>query len=193
MAATGVLRFDPVEHKYLLADRELPSVTTILRDAQLVDDTWFTEEARLRGTAVHAAIERLHQQRPFFDVNADYRGFVEAYLAFLASSQFTWAASEVRVYDEARGYAGTIDLLGALPGHPKVLIDIKTGHVPPTVGPQTYAYARCLETFHERYALHLSFDGQFRLTPLRDWRNDEADFLAALRLYVRKRAFYGTR
>jgi hypothetical protein len=118
---------------------------------------------------------------------------MEAYLAFLASSRFLCESSELRVYDPTRGYAGTIDLIGALPGHKHVLIDIKTGTVPKSVGPQTYAYARCLDRFHERYALNLQANGDFALIPLRDIREDEQDFLAALRLYTRKRAFYGTR
>ena len=190
--ATG-LTFDAAEHRYYLGTRELPSVTSILKDVGLVDDTWFTEEAAERGTAIHLAVERLHASQPYFNVRSEYVGYMEAYLAFLASSRFLHEASELRVYDPIRGYAGTIDLIGALPNHKHVLIDIKTGSVPPTVGPQTYAYARCLETFHERFALHLKADGTFRLLPLKEWREDEADFLAALRLYTRKRTQYGTR
>ncbi len=193
MSDTEDLRFDEAAHRYFLGARELPSVTSILKDAGLVDDRWFTEESAERGTAIHQAIERLHRSLPYFNVGPELVGYMEAYLAFLASSRFLCEASEIRVHDPVRGYAGTIDLLGALPGHKHVLIDIKTGTVPKSVGPQTYAYARCLETFHERYALNLTENGQFRLVPLTDWREDEADFLAALRLYTRKRSHYGTR
>jgi hypothetical protein len=194
MLATATdLHFDASAHRYFLGARELPSVTSILKDAGLVDDTWFTEEAAERGTAIHKAIERLHASQPYFNVSSQYVGYMEGYLAFLASSRFLCEASEFRVCDLTRGYAGTIDLIGALPGHPHVLIDIKTGTVPKTVGPQTYAYSRCLKRFHERYALHLQADGVFSLHPLRDIREDEADFLAALRLYHRKRTVYGTR
>jgi hypothetical protein len=187
------LRFDARTHRYTLGTRELPSVTTILKDAGLTDETWFTEESAARGTAIHQAVERLHASQPYFNVSSDYVGFMEAYLAFLASSRFLHQVSELRVYDGARGYAGTIDLLGALPGHRHVLIDIKTGSVPATVGPQTYAYARCLDQFHDRFALHLRADGTFTLLPLKAWRDDEQDFMAALRLYTRKRSHYGTR
>ena len=59
--AVGV-RFDPIGHRYWTGARELLAVTTVLRDAGLVDAAWYTDAARERGAALHAlteAIDRL--------------------------------------------------------------------------------------------------------------------------------------
>jgi hypothetical protein len=48
-------RFDSIRHEYVANDtgEVLPHVTGMLQKAGLVDDEWFTDEGRVRGTAVH--------------------------------------------------------------------------------------------------------------------------------------------
>ena len=50
----AVIKLDRETHTYT---PNLPSVTEILRSVGLIDATWYTEEARQRGTAVHLACE----------------------------------------------------------------------------------------------------------------------------------------
>lgn len=51
-----MIRFDEVDHAYYLHGVRVPSVTQMLRADNMIDATWFTAEARERGSAVHAAL-----------------------------------------------------------------------------------------------------------------------------------------
>lgn len=176
--------FIAAEHRYLLnGERELPSVTKILKDQGLIDDQWFTEQARLRGDYVHLACRMLDDEELAIDsLDPGIAGYVAAYQKFLTLTTPDWIYVEHRVFDPVLGYAGTLDRAGLLQGE-KVLLDIKSGGLYPSVGPQTAAYRRCLPEPHtwKRTALQLSGDGSFTLHPLTD-RGDEEVFLSALRL-----------
>ncbi len=186
---TAVLAFDPASHRYTLGERELVSVTQVLRDVGFIDDRWFTEQAALRGTAVHAAVDRFHVTGdvPTDDVCAP---FFDAYLAFRQASGFDVQVVEERICDPLLGYAGTLDLRGRFSGfnHGDDVIDIKTGNVPTWVGYQTAAYARCLGGRVRRWALQLRANGSYSLQPLTA-RNDERVFLAALTVVQAKRGW----
>jgi hypothetical protein len=176
-----MLRFDEAEHRYYLGNRELPSVTGILKAAGLVDDRFYTEESRLRGTYVHTACCLLDEDDLEIEsLDEVLRPYVEAYAAFKSVARPTWQFVEHRVCDDVHGYAGTLDRAGIVNGKP-LLIDIKTGTVPPWVALQTAAYRRCLPGGHtyRRAALHLKADATFNLIELPD-RHDEAVFLGAL-------------
>lgn len=185
--------FDPVEHRYTLNGRELISVTQALMSAGFIDVTWYTDDARARGSAVHDAIQRLHASdlNPSADLVASDVPYFDAYLAFLAESGFMVDGSEERVCDPLTGYAGTVDLRGRLPRyHFGVdVIDVKTGSVPSWVGYQTAAYARLLPgDLKRRWALNLKADGTYRLERLES-RTDERVFLAALTVAQAKRGW----
>ncbi len=191
MSGAAALEFAAAEHRYRLGAQDLLSVTTILEETGLMDARWFTDESRQRGSYVHLACHLidthdLDEQAPLDPVLGPY---VEAYRSFMALTQPAWEYLEHRVCDSVLGYAGTLDRAGTfrLNGH-KTLIDIKTGAVPPWVGPQTAAYRRCLPQPHtwKRAALQLKDDGSFAIHALTD-RADEAVFLAALTLTQWKR------
>jgi hypothetical protein len=188
------LVFDAQAHAYTLDGRELLSVTTVLVEAGMSDPRHWTDEARDRGTAVHEAVS-LHTEG-LLDVSLvypAYRPYVDGYLRFLSESRVVVEESERRICDPSLGYAGTLDLLVAWKSDDgqkvtrRGLLDIKTGSVPPAVGPQTAAYLRCARAWFpagtpiHRFALHLPGDGTYRLIPLTN-PQDEHDFLAALRV-----------
>jgi hypothetical protein len=188
--ATPTIDFVASEHRYYLGDRELPSVTAILKEVGLVDDRWFTEESRTRGTYVHLACALIDDDELSTESLDPALGpYVQAYQHFLDLTKPEWVYVEHRVADPVLGYAGTLDRAGTflLNGH-KTLVDIKSGAVPPTVGPQTAAYRRCLPEPHtwKRAALQLKPDGSFAIHELTD-RRDEAVFLAALAIVNFKR------
>ena len=60
-ACTHPIQFDEAAHVYTVAGVERPSVTQILKDAGLIDTTWYTDEARQRGRAVHLAAQFLDE------------------------------------------------------------------------------------------------------------------------------------
>lgn len=196
---TVTLPHPDAEHYVLPDGRPLARVTSVLREAGLADfsATWFTEDVRTRGTLVHQAIALLVEQDLDWDtLDPVLVPYVQAFEAWRDAGAFIVEAAELRVCDPALGYAGTIDLLAKrwqANTWVHYVVDIKCGVVPPTVGPQLAAYARCLhDTWRFRACLNLRDDGSYRFEPLDD-PEDEDDFLAALRLFHRKRSRYGTR
>lgn len=190
---TAVLQFDEAAHRYTLDGRELVSVTQALTEAGFIDARWFTDEAALRGTYVHAAVA-LHVEGDLAEDSLDpvIRPYFTAYLAFRRESGFVVDACEERICDPVLGYAGTLDLRGQLPSQrpPRVdILDIKTGAVPSWVGYQTAAYARLVPgVLKRRWALQLRADGTYRLDPLTN-TTDERVFLAALTVAQAKRGW----
>jgi hypothetical protein len=145
--AMARFEFDPAAHRYTLDGRELPSVTQILRG---LDDfsnvpARVLEKARDRGSRVHAAcnldVLGILDENTVDDEVAPY---LAQFRKFLRESGFTPTLTECRVYDERLWYAGTLDLFGDLPGCIDVQIDIKSGAIPRSVGPQTAAYSNGL-------------------------------------------------
>ena len=176
------LRYDPVEHRYWLEDRELISVTTALKEARFLDDRWFSDEASERGTYVHQACDLLDD-----DNLASYlpqvNGYIAAYQKFLHEAQPDWRLREHQVCDATLGYAGTLDRAGYLNGR-WVLVDIKTGGPAPWHGLQLAAYGRLTPSPDTgarpaRFDLYLTERGTYALIPQTD-RTDEAEFFHAL-------------
>lgn len=185
MTAT-VLKFDEELHRYSVGDVTLPSVTQILKETGLIDVSWFTEEARLRGSYVHQATQYLDEDDLAEEtVDPRYAGYVEAYRRFLIEVRPIWESIEGRVCDVTLGYAGTYDRLGLIAGR-RWLVDIKTGDAR-TAGIQTAGYRRCLVSPHsiKRAALRLHGDGTYHFDELSD-RRDEGRFLAALTVWQTK-------
>lgn len=183
-----VLDFVVQGHRYFLEDRELPSVTSVLKGQGLIDDRWFTDEARQRGDYVHLACRLLDDDELANEsLSPAILPYVAAYQSFLSVVRPMWTYIEHRVCDAVLGYAGTLDRAGLVQGE-RTLVDIKTGGLYPSVGPQTAAYRRCLPNSHtwKRAALQLRDDGTFQWHPLTD-RGDEEIFLSALRLEQWKR------
>lgn len=184
--------FDAVAHRYTLPNgRILPSVTQVIHEAGLVDTTWFTDEARERGTAVHLAIA-LGDDLDFEALDDRLRPYVDGWRAFLVDTRAEVLVTERRVCDPVAGYAGTLDSILRMPDLGDYLIDVKSGGLPATVGLQTAAYRRAYlldqmtPTPLRRGCVHLPGDGSYRFVQLTD-RQDEATFLAALRISLWKR------
>jgi hypothetical protein len=186
------LEFDPATHTYRRHGQRLISVTQALKAGGLIDDSFYTEEARLRGQHVHEAAH-------FFDdddldmgsVRPEIRGYLDAYISFRNQTGFYPILSEQRLFHSA-GFAGTLDRVGWLNDR-LIHLDLKTGSLPDWAGPQTAGYDLALNERIDtgdiplparpeaRFALQLSEDGKFKLWPLQG-HDDVAVFLAALKL-----------
>lgn len=190
------LTFDVASHRYALDGRVLPSVTQILGDVFYNPAAeWATEENRLRGHYVHAAIA-LDHEGALDEATVDYRLFpyIEAWRTFKREADFRPLAWEQPVYDAQRGYAGTYDVIGQLgdnPLFPPVLVDYKSGQPPHYTPLQTAAYARVAKGDRwptlRRAGLWLRPDGTYRLDMHTD-RADERTFLSALEVFQWKQA-----
>ena len=167
------LEFDPIEHKYKLHGRGIPSVTQILSGAGLVDTEWYTLESRERGKAVHTACHYLDEGDLDFDTVAiQYLPYVEAYQKFLSEVKPKWEFIEHQVYDEVYWYSGTFDRAGTM-NNQQVIIDLKTGTMPKTAGLQTAAYKAAFDPNgkFKRYGLLLEKTGDYKLVPFNDHRD----------------------
>lgn len=179
------LKFNPDLHEYTAGGRRVPHVTGILKTAGLVDDRWFTEWARERGSVVHKLCE-LDDEGDLNESTVDPRlvGYLAAWRAFRLETGFVPAEVERKVHAASLNYCGTLDRVGTLRGKPDlVILDIKTGAPSRATGLQLAAYQRAYQETTglwaaRRWAVHLAEDGAYTLIQYRDV-NDWKVFLAA--------------
>ena len=132
------LAFLPETHEYLdrATGQILPSITAMLQRAGLVDDRWFTEASRERGSAVHqwCLDYDLGALRPEL-MPPSYAPYCAAYRDALTVLTPTWEHCEVPMA-HPDGWAGRPDRVGTMHGKPTVL-EIKTGGYAPEHRVQT--------------------------------------------------------
>lgn len=175
------MTFDPARHEYREDDgTPIPSVTQILKTAGVIDDRWYTAEARDKGSAAHKLCERYangerydKHGRPMCDLP-----YVNAFARWVMDYS-PWAiATECRVYHRLNGkpYAGTFDLLAEIEGR-RELIDIKTGAKAKWHAVQLAAYAMAKITGQSNIidgpvnpdrcaVLYLQADGKYKYDPI---------------------------
>lgn len=159
----------------------VPNVTSILKGAGLVDDTWFTEFARERGSAVHLATALYDRDELDMDtVHPLIMGYLTAWIKFRNDSKFEPQVIEEIVYNAEMGYAGTTDRAGRM-GDKWVILDIKTGAMSPVTALQLAAYQRCKPNYRTRLGVEIRENGTYRATEFND-RNDWNVFAGALAL-----------
>lgn len=166
------LQFDQASHAYTLGGRKLPSVTQVLSILDQYEGVPLAalEAAREFGTHVHLAVEiDIAGTLDEAALDPALAPYLAGWRKFRRETGAEILASEIRIHDPVLGYAGTADVLAVLRGA-RTTIDIKSGQVPRTVGPQTAAYAKplesrarcCLQLLPNDYRLH-------RLTNPADW------------------------
>lgn len=142
--------FKDEEHHlyYNEKDIRIPSVTEILEIMGVSDYSFLDAEEsvhyRHRGTFVHAAVEqicrgtfdaRTHERYPLFSP------FIRGFENFMADHKFHPRNSEIVLYCEDWGLAGTMDLDGAFEGDSFITeLEIKTGKRPKWAYLQAAAY-----------------------------------------------------
>lgn len=159
-----MVEFKAETHEYFFNGRKVPSVTGILKEVGLIDDEWFTEEARERGKAVHAATELLDRDDLDWDsLHPKIEPYVKAYQNFKKDTGFIPELIEHRVYNHDYNYAGTLDRTGIFPNGEKVILDIKSGPISGWAALQVAAYDYCLAQARQRMALQLKNDGTYKV------------------------------
>ena len=124
------MNFNPALHEYTENGHVVRSVTQILKDAGIIDDTWYNEEARERGSAVHTLCERYANGERLSRMAvpiADYE-YVNAFAAWIKNCGAYPIALECVISGTVNGhrYAGKFDGLYEIMGK-RVLVDLKTG------------------------------------------------------------------
>jgi len=146
------VEFDEESHVYTYQGNKLPSVTGILKDEGFIDDTWYTDWAREKGSHVHTAIEydlagELDEGDSFDD---ELRPYLAAFRKFMAESGFKVQRSEIPQMSTTYHYAGKSDLFGCFPKPSSA----------------------------RRFALELNNEGKYKLIPFTD-QNDFSVWLSA--------------
>jgi hypothetical protein len=134
--------FDETRHEYKVGGRNIPSVTQVLSILQDFGDVPADVLARAAefGSHVHEACALDNTGQLDEDaLDPALLPYLAQWRRFLADIGGAVLASEKRVYHPGLNYAGTLDALVRIRGKVAV-VDIKTGIVPRTVGPQLAAY-----------------------------------------------------
>lgn len=183
------LIFDEAAHTYTLGDRQLPSVTTILKDVGLLGDMpkFSDDYSMTRGSFVHKACEMVDLDTLDEEqLDPALVGYVAAYKRFRAEMDIKWTEIEKPRHDAALGFAGTPDRVAV-----GVVVDLKTGAPQAWHGPQLAAYTMLAHTagastLVKRYGLYLSAHGTYKLKRYEN-RSDFDVFRAAVIIYNAKR------
>lgn len=176
--AAYLLEFDPEDHIYYVNGERKISTTQVLKLSGVVDDRWYNEHVRWRGSEVHrvtAALDRGEPKVPGTAVEIEPRflSYVTAWERFKIERKFRPVMIERMLYDAALDVCGTLDRVGFFEGNDQqinVLIDLKTsesGHIPKWVGLQTASYGHALDpkALWRRMAVILLPDGTYKVEP----------------------------
>ena len=158
--------YDDDIHSYFLVEGEIrtefPSVTQLLKEYGLVDDTYYNEKACKRGSDVHMFTARLDDTSNILTIPEDIRPYIDQYARFLSDINPQWTQIETPLISQKLGFGGTFDRLGYI-NDKYVLVDIKTGTLPKWVGLQLTMYARLIIDiglkFPSIYSLQLTETG----------------------------------
>jgi hypothetical protein len=148
------VEFNEDGHVYTLDGARLPSVTGILQDEGFIDNRFFDNYSRDRGTYVHLATH-LDDSGDLDEATVDpfIMPYLEAWRRFKKESGFVVEQSEISLASRAYSYAGTIDRIGRFPA----------GGI-------------------ARAAVELHNDGTYKLYPFTD-RNDKHIWLSAVAVH----------
>lgn len=140
-------RFDEGSHKYFLGAKELPSVTTILRDEGLIPSYYRSDEFyRKRGRAVHRMLElttlnRFDKDNTAPSITRFHRGIVQ----YLEIEKPKVLMTEQIGYHRTGLFAGTVDQIVMWRDGSLAIVDAKSSDTAsqPVKGTayQTAAYA----------------------------------------------------
>jgi len=206
------IELDQATHRYFVDGEEQLGVTRILQLCGFIDDRWYTEYGRWRGSAVHRATH-------YFDegdidrrtLDPVIKPFVADWKAFREATRFMPVEIEQPVFEPTYGYCGTPDRIGFFAlsdlakffswekvkgllgktepaAEPNVIVDIKAypgGQVPWWVRYQLAGYGRARDpkrVFH-RFAVVLTGEThKVKDYPLDEYVEDVNDFLSCVRV-----------
>lgn len=111
--------FDAVKHEYSCraTGRVFPHITGLLTADGLIDEEWYTEEGKYRGTWIHdrtAGYDRGAFQVADVPADEPYRGYLLAHAAAMDAIPHTFEAIEVPRVHFGFGFGGRPDRAGTV-------------------------------------------------------------------------------
>ncbi len=181
----GIFRYVDETHTYYLGDRILPSITGILKMCGYVDVSWYTEEARNRGSHVHKAIHFLNKKTLDWSSVLDaYLGYVMAYEKFRRDWNFLVTGHELPMYHPELLFGGTPDAIGTVLNNIPAIVEFKTGQVMKWTALQTAAQEILVRVWepqkmirYRRWGVTLNADGTYsKPIEFKEFERDERVF-----------------
>jgi hypothetical protein len=162
----------------------LPRVTEILAHTGLVDGRFFTDEARERGTAVHAAIH-YEAQHDLDESSVDPKvlPYLQSYRRWVRDVQPRILRTEFECHHPLLGYVGHPDIECVIEDdEDSWIVDVKAGAPAHWHSYQTIAYVEAVGRPLQRACLYLT-PTSYRFVPHIKGHEDWRIFKAALTIY----------
>lgn len=162
-------------HEYVEGDRELASVSEVIRF--ITREVYSTviqakmDMAADRGSRVHKVLEALDKYGEV-EADDDIIDYAKAYLQFRKEHEVSWEVIELPISHSSLDVAGTLDRVGMIDGE-FTIVDLKTSYAinKPLVTAQLNFYRMIWESKNDKpidklYVLHLHKDGTYKLVPV---------------------------
>jgi hypothetical protein len=136
--------FDEKEHKYSYGGKQLPSVTTVIKEVLNITYPEYAIFHATRGTYVHKAIELWFKGVLDFEtVDETIKPYLDSFITFQNKANIEPVLLEERFADKNITFAGTVDIVGKVKGK-TYLFDIKTGQKQDSYNAQMAGYKKLL-------------------------------------------------
>ena len=136
--------FDEKEHKYSYGGKQLPSVTTVIKEVLNIEYPDYAIYHATRGTYVHKAIELyLKNNLDFGSIDETIKPYLDSFITFQNKANIEPVLLEERFADKNISFAGTVDIVGKVKGK-TYLFDIKTGQKQDSYNAQMAGYKKLL-------------------------------------------------
>lgn len=114
-------------HTYTRDGEVLKSVTQIASEVCNINKNFFSAEAAAKGTDIHTELGRYYDPQDSFGAD-DFTIETAAQMALLLKRDPSFL-TEVIVFNNQYGYAGTVDLVSIVNNKVRMIVDFKSGRV----------------------------------------------------------------
>ena len=119
--------YDDGLHTYTRDGEVLKSVTQIASEVCNINKNFFSAEAAAKGTDIHTELGRYYDHQDSFGAD-DFTIETAAQMALLLKRDPSFL-TEVIVFNNQYGYAGTVDLVSIVGNKVRMIVDFKSGRV----------------------------------------------------------------
>ena len=170
--------YDSATHSYYIDGVLVPSATQILNICGVVNNRFFTEGSRARGTAVHSCCHFFAEgDLDWSSVDERIVGYVRAYEAAIKTLDFKPTLCEIPQFSIGLQYGVTPDQVDE---SKKIIVELKTGYMRPWTSIQTALQAMALwptdYSNSQRIGVQLGLDRKFRI----EYFDEPSDFEVAI-------------
>ena len=136
--------FNEEKHEYSYGGKQLPSVTTVIKEVLNITYPEYAIYHATRGTFVHKAIELWFKGVLDFEtVDEAVMPYLDSFIKFQEKAKIEPILLEERFADKNISFAGTVDIVGKVKGK-TYLFDIKTGQKQDSYNAQMAGYKKLL-------------------------------------------------